>query len=147
MDTNKIVQKCEEVCIDIKKTPWQKFKELLYYNIFPQREINISDIISCPTCGKILTNKNIIDDFDICDIAVEDNKAFYEIFTPCCGKVIYTTDNWKSNLHTEAEMQEEARSRYRQNYLIKEQSYQQAKKQYMTICDLIYEREQGWKKN
>lgn len=143
MDTNKIVQKCEEVCTDIEKTPWQKFKELLYYNVFPYREINISDIVSCPTCGKILTNKNITDDFDICDITVENNKAFYEIFTPCCGKIIYTTNNWKSNLHTDIEMWEEARSRYRQNYLLKNESYQQAKQQYMTICDLIYEREQG----
>lgn len=147
MDINVIKQKSEEVCIDQNKTPWQKFKELVYYNIFPQREINISNIISCPTCGKILTDKNITDDFDICDIAVEDDKAFYEIFTPCCGKVIYTTNNWKSNLHTEIEMLEEARSHYRQNYLLKNEKYQQAKKQYMTICDLIYEREQGWKKN
>ena len=147
MNINVINQKSEKVCIDQNKTPWQKFKELVYYNIFPQREINISNIISCPTCGKILTDKNITDDFDICDIAVEDDKAFYEIFTPCCGKVIYTTNNWKSNLHTETEMLEEARSHYRQNYLLKNEKYQQAKKQYMTICDLIYEREQGWKKN
>ena len=141
MTNEEKIQECEKICANAYKTPWEKFKELTYYYCLFDQEVDISNEINCPICTEFLTQYSITDDFDICSIIVEGNKAFYEITTPCCGEVIYTTDNWKSNLYTEADMWEEARNRYRKNFLDANEQYELAKKQYATLCDLIYERD------
>ena len=146
MTTEEKIQECEEICINIDKTPWQKFKELIYHYCDPYEKINIQGNIDCPICESYLDNNDVMDDFDICSIIVENDKAFYEIVTPCCGATIYTTDNWRSNLHTEDEMWNEARNRYRENFLQAGKTYDYAKQHYITLCDLIYERDQRWKK-
>ena len=141
MTNEEKIQECEKICTDANKIPWQKFKEITYYYCLPYEEIDITNDINCPICTEFLTQYSITDDFDICAITVDGGKAFYEITTPCCGKVIYTTDNWKSNLYTEADMWEEARNRYRKHFLEASETYDRAKAQYATLCDLIYDKD------
>lgn len=133
MSTDEMFQECEEICANPDKTPWEKFEQIIHY-------YTNSNDNRCPGCNKLLTSDDVKDDFDICAIIADDGEAFYDVHTPCCGKLIYTTDKWNSNLHTETEMWEEARTRYHNEFLAQNEKYQYAKEQYRTICDLIFDK-------
>ena len=132
---------CEKICQDINKTPWEKLVGLVWYVWLPWYDVThevTGQYIECPYCGTELTPKDITSDLDFCCIVVNsDNKPYFEIKMPCCGKEVFSTSKYisKENLW------EEARRRYHQLFLERNQKYQQAKDWYKAICDAIYDKE------
>ena len=134
MSTDEMFQECEEICADPDKTPWEKFEQIIHY-------YTDSNDNRCPGCNKLLTSNDVKNDFDICDITVDNGEAFYDVYTPCCGKLIYTTDKWYANDIVEKELWEKARLKYYNKFINENYKYLYAKRQYRTICDLIFDKE------
>lgn len=140
-----IIQKCKDICENPNQTIWNKFYFIItnLYSIKNARK----DEISCPCCAHLIQEKDIINDLDICNIEIDNNNKFiYHIVTPCCKTIIFSTDKWNSTTYQENEILDYLRNKYQDLFLEIEQKYRIIKNKYITICDMIYEREQGWKK-
>ena len=97
---------------------------------------------NCPYCDERITAKYFIDDMDICSLELNSlNEPWYIITTPCCGKRVFSTQNWNSYKFSEREMWMAARKNYYDIFQKAEKDYKKANKDYKTICDLIWERD------
>ena len=141
----KVIKDCDSICANPTKTLWEK----CHYITTVCYAIQCTPYgHECPFCGYWLTEQNFNNELDICQGNINsDYKLEYKLYFPCCNKQLYNSTKYNSPTFDKDKFLQKTRVHYWQAFVDKEKEYREIKNKYKTICDLIYEREQEWKKN